>query len=674
MRLVTFHLMGTRINAFAYWLRLSLPGTGLLMLSWWALPGGLAWVIGLIGVLLAAGPWLLALKALWTNKTRRQPAPRRRPALGVVLLAALALAPAGYAQVPASNVADLIIHRARVVTLDPARPTATAVAVRAGKLLKVGADAEVLRLKGPNTRVVDAQGRTLIPGLNDSHLHVIRGGRFFNTELRWDGVKSLRQGLDMVRAQVQRTPAGQWVKVVGGWSEHQFAEKRNPTLAELNAISADVPIFILHLYGRAWLNKAGLRAAGFTRDSPNPPGGTIEKDAAGEPTGLLLATPNALVLYATNAKSPALTFTEQLNSTQQFLRDLNRFGLTSAIDAGGGFQAYPEDYAVADTLARRGQLTLRVPYYLFAQKAGREYQDYVQWVANNPRGPQAAEEDNHRYYLDGGGENLVASAADFENFEQTRPELPAQMEAELRQVLAVLVEKRWPFRLHATYDESISRFLSVLEDLNRATPFNGLRWYFDHAETISDRNLARVKALGGGIAIQNRMAFQGEAFVARYGKAAAAATPPVKKMLALGLPVGLGTDATRVSSYNPWVALHWLVSGRTVGGTVLYPPENRLDRRAALQLYTSGSARLTGEDAVKGRIQEGYYADLALLSADYFAVPEAQIPAIEALLTVVDGRVVYGAGAFAQFAPKAVPVVPAWSPAATYNGWGGAKK
>jgi predicted amidohydrolase YtcJ len=569
--------------------------------------------------------------------------------------------------------ATLIIRNARVVTLDEGRASAAAVAIRDGKFVRVGSEAEVLQLKGPGTRVIDAGGRTVVPGLNDSHNHVIRGGRFFNTELRWDGVTSLRQGLDMLRAQVPRTPPGQWVKVVGGWSEFQFQEKRNPTLAELNAISADVPIFVLHLYGRAWLNKAALRAAGFTRDSPNPPGGTIEKDAAGEPTGLLLATPNALVLYATNAKSPALSFADQVNSTQQFMRDLNRFGLTSVVDAGGGFQAFPEDYAVADTLARRGQLTLRIPYYLFAQKAGREYQDYVQWVGTHQPGPRP-DDDDHRYYIDGGGENLVLSAADFENFEQTRPELKAGMEAELSQVLTLLVQKRWPFRLHATYNESISRFLTVLEAINRGTPFNGLRWYFDHAETISDANLARVKALGGGIAVQNRMSFQGETFVARYGQAAAATAPPLKQMLALGLPVAMGTDATRVSSYNPWVALHWLVSGQTLGGTTLYPPENRLDRRTALQLYTVGSARLTGEENVKGRIKEGYYADLAVLSADYLTVPEAKIPAIEALLTVLAGRVVYGAGAFAKLAPAPPPVSPPWSPAAYYNGWGGAKK
>ncbi len=569
--------------------------------------------------------------------------------------------------------AELIIRNGRFVTLDERRASAVAVAIRGGRFVRVGSEAEVLQLRGPQTRVLDAGGRTVVPGLNDSHTHVIRGGRFFNTELRWDGVKSLRQGLGMVREQVRRTPPGQWVKVVGGWSEFQFAEKRNPTLAELNAISAEVPIFVLHLYGRAWLNKAALKAAGITRDSPNPPGSVIEKDAQGEPTGLLLATPNAQLLYATNAKSPPPSFAEQVNSTRQFMRDLNRFGLTSVVDAGGGFQAFPEDYVVADTLARRGQLTLRMPYYLFAQKAGREYQDYVQWVASQPRGPQSDDE-GHHYYLDGGGENLVSSAADFENFEQARPELKAEMEAELKQVLTLLVSKRWPFRLHATYDESISRFLTVLEDVNRSTPFNGLRWYFDHAETISDRNLARVKALGGGIAIQNRMAFQGETFVRRYGAAAAAQAPPVRKMLAQGLPVAMGTDATRVSSYNPWVALHWLVSGQTLGGTVLYPPANRLDRRTALQLYTVGSARLTGEDTVKGRIKEGYYADLAVLSADYLTVPEARIPAIEALLTVVNGKVVYGAGPFARLAPQPEPVSPAWSPAAYYNGWGGTKK
>jgi predicted amidohydrolase YtcJ len=235
-------------------------------------------------------------------------------------------------------------------------------------------------------------------------------------------------------------------------------------------------------------------------------------------------------------------------------------------------------------------------------------------------------------------------------------------------VIALLVEKRWPFRLHATYDQSISRFLDVFEEVDREIPFNGLRWFFDHAETISDQSMERVRSLGGGIAIQDRMAFQGEYFVNRYGAEAARRTPPVSRMLNMGIPVGAGTDATRVSSYNPWVSLYWLVSGRTVGGLALYDEKNRLSRSTALRLYSEGSAWFSGDDGRKGRISVGQLADLAVLSADYFTVPEEEIKGIEALLTVMDGRIVHGSGEFAGLAPPLPPVSPDWAPTGVYGG------
>ena len=574
----------------------------------------------------------------------------------------------------ATGKATLLITNANIITLDERNTLAQALAIADGKILAVGTGAQMERYRGPATRVVDAGGRTVIPGLNDSHNHVIRGGRFFNTELRWDGVKSLRQGLDMIREQAARTPQGQWVKVVGGWSEQQFEEKRMPTLKEIREVAPDRPVLVLYLYGEAFMNQAALKAAGIDAKTANPPGGIIERDESGTPTGRLVAAPNAFILYSNIAKAPTLSFEDQLNSTRQFVAELNRFGVTSVVDPGGGFQNFPQDYATTDTLAKRGELNLRIPFYLFAQKAGTEYDDYLRWVTEEKQAHRMDEAGHHHYFLEGGGENLVMAAADFENFRQDRPELSGKMERELEKVVALLVENRWPFRLHATYNESITRFLNVFEAVNKQTPFNGLRWYFDHAETISEENLRRVKALGGGIAVQNRMSYQGESFLDRYGKEAAATAPPVKKMLQMGIPVALGTDATRVSSYHPWTALYWLVSGRTAGGREITPTQNRLDRLTALRLYTAGSARMTGEDTVKGKIEPGYYADLAVLSANYLTVEEAAIREIESVLTVVDGKIVYGAGTFRRLAPAPLPVSPAWSPSAYYNGYGGAKK
>ncbi|MCO7593810.1 MULTISPECIES: amidohydrolase [Pseudomonas] len=554
-----------------------------------------------------------------------------------------------------SMTADLILFNGRLHTVDPEKPSATAVAIKDGRFIAVGSDAEAMALRGAATRTIDLNRRTVVPGLNDSHLHLIRGGLNYNLELRWEGVPSLADALRMLKDQADRTPAPQWVRVVGGWTEFQFAEKRMPTLEELNKAAPDTPVFVLHLYDRALLNRAALKVVGYDRNTPNPPGGEIQRDASGEPTGMLIARPNAMILYATLAKGPKLPLEYQVNSTRQFMRELNRLGLTSAIDAGGGFQNYPDDYQVIQELADKGQLTVRIAYNLFTQKPKEELADFQNWSKLVKPGDGS---DFFRH--NGAGEMLVFSAADFEDFLEPRPDLPATMEQELEPVVRHLVEQRWPFRLHATYDESISRMLDVFEKVDRDIPFNGLPWFFDHAETVSPRNIERIRALGGGIAIQHRMAFQGEYFVDRYGAKAAETTPPIQRMLAEGVPVGAGTDATRVASYNPWTALYWLVSGKTVGGLELYP--QGLGRDTALQLFTQGSAWFSSEQGKKGQIKVGQFADLIALSADYFSVEEEAIKWLESVLTVVDGKVVHAAAEFDKLAPPALPVMPDWSP------------
>lgn len=561
------------------------------------------------------------------------------------------------------NYPDIILHNGNITTIDPKQPEAKTLVIKDGRI--IGLDNAETYERGPETKVIDLQGRRVIPGLNDSHLHVIRGGLNYNMELRWDGVPSLADALGMLKAQAQRTPTGQWVRVVGGWSEFQFTEKRMPTLDEINAAAPNTPVFILHLYCRALLNQAALRACGYTKDTPNPPGGEIQRDTKGNPTGLLIARPNATILYATLAKGPKLPLEHQMNSTRHFMHELNRLGLTSIIDAGGGFQNYPEDYAIINELHRRGEMTLRIAYNLFTQKPKQEKEDFARWLKMT--GPGQGDD---FLRCNGAGEMLVFSAADFEDFLEPRPDLAPTLETELKEVVTLLAANKWPFRLHATYDESITRFLHVFEEVNRDVPFQGLNWFFDHCETISDRNLERVKALGGGIAVQHRMAYQGEYFIERYGKKAAERTPPIRKMLELGIPVGAGTDATRVASYNPWASLYWLVTGKTIGGTSMYPDHNRLSREEALRLYTQGSSWFSSESGKKGILAIGQLADLVVLTDDYFSVPEENIKSIESVLTLVDGKIVHATDEFLSHAPPSLPVLPEWSPISVFGGYG----
>src|SRR5262245_32034616 len=562
--------------------------------------------------------------------------------------------------------ADLILHHGRFTTLDRSNPADSAVAITNAVFTAVGREEDGMPLAGPATNLIDMNGRRVLPGLIDNHLHIIRGGLNFNMELRWDGVRSLADAMAMLKRQVAITPPPQWVRVVGGFTEHQFIEKRLPTIDELNAVAPDTPVFLLHLYDRALLNGAALRAVGYSKDTPNPPGGEIVRDGAGDPTGLLLAQPNAGILYATLAKGPKLPLEYQVNSTRHFMRELNRLGVTGAIDAGGGFQNYPEDYAVIQKLADDGQLTIRLAYNLFTQKAKSERDDFLNWTKTS-KYKQGTDYFRHN----GAGEMLVFSAADFEDFRQPRPDMPPEMEGELEDVVRILAENRWPWRLHATYDETISRALDVFEKVNRDMPLEGLHWFFDHAETVSDQSIDRIAALGGGIAAQHRMAYQGEYFVERYGGRAAEAIPPVKKILDSGVKTSAGTDATRVASYNPWVSLSWLVTGRTVAGLRITLQRNCLDRETALRMWTENVTWFSNEEGRKGRIEVGQSADLIVPDRDYFSCPEAEIADIASELTVVGGRIVYGSGDFALLDKAAPPpAMPDWSPVRSFGGYG----
>lgn len=559
---------------------------------------------------------------------------------------------------------QIILHHGQITTLDPQRPVAAAMAIADGKIAAAGSNAEILALAGNQTQSIDLNNRRVIPGLNDSHLHVIRAGLFYNLELRWDGVPSVAQAMEQLKQQAENTPPPQWVRIIGGWNEFQFVEGRMPTLDEINRAAPDTPVFLLHLYDSALLNRAALRVLGFDRNTPNPPGGMIARNTRGEPTGLLIAEPSALILYSTIANAPKLSFEDQLNSTRHYLRELNRFGVTSVADAGGGGQNYPEDYAVVKKLDDDGQLTVRIAYSLFAQKPGNEGTDFSRWLGMTKPG-----EGSDLLRVNGAGENLVWSAADFENFLQPRPELRPVMEQELESVVRKLAEARWPWRIHATYDESIGRFLNIFERVHRDTPISDLRWFIDHAETISEANIERIQALGGGIAIQHRMAYQGEYYIRRYGVESVKRKPPIRRMLQMGLPVGAGTDGTRVASYHPWTCLWWLVTSKTVGGTVMHEPTECLAREEALALYTRGSAWFSHEEHTKGTLAVGSFADLAVLSDDYFKVDDDAIRGIESVLTVVGGRVVHGAQEYSHLAPELPAVSPDWSPVGRFGGY-----
>ena len=558
--------------------------------------------------------------------------------------------------------ADMIVYNSKIDTYDGQK--FSAFSVTDGRFEQLTNDKEqLLKEKTADTIVIDAQGRRVIPGLNDSHLHVVRGGRFYNLETRWEGIDSLATGLEMIKQNAKVTPKGQWVRVIGGWSPYQFKEKRLPTSAELTEAAPDTPVFVLHLYSGGVLNKKAMQVLGITKNTVPPKGSYYEKDANGELTGRLVADPNPMILYKTIAALPQLSAEEQLNSSKHYYNKLFSLGVTSVIDAGGGGHTFPENYQASTALAVTGELPIRVSNYLFPQTPGKEIQSFTQWMSSYNANQDLHSHMDNGYVIEGGGELLAWSASDYENFTSGRPDLAADAEDELEKVVRLHLLEGWPFRIHATYDQSIERMLTVFEEINKTQPFNKVRWIIDHAETVSDKNLARIKKLGGAIAVQGRMAFAGEDFAKRYGKQQTKRTPPIKKMLAMGIPVGFGTDGTRVASFNPWATYYWAVSGKTVGGYTLYDKTNTLDRLTALQVFTQGSAYFSGEEMLKGQIEPGMYADFAILNQDILTVTESKLLKTQAELTVVDGKVQYAAKqSFPKLHKPLQKALPAWSP------------
>ena len=434
--------------------------------------------------------------------------------------------------------------------------------------------------------------------------------------------------------------------MVGGWCEAQFDEKRLPTLAELDEAGGGVPVFILHLYDCALVNRAGMAILGYTASTPNPPSGELVRHADGTPTGVLIARPNAFLLYNTLDKLPKHSDEEKANSTLAYARELNRFGVTSCLDPGEGSRPTRATTPSSSGWMRRSASPCAslTPCSLSGRSTSwRTSSSGRPWSSPVTAPPTSA--------CWAPGEMLAFSAADFEDFKEPRPDLPADMEGDLDPIVRFLASQRWPFRLHATYGESIERELALFEAIERekAGALSSLRWFIDHAETVTRRDIDRIHKLGGGIAIQHRMAYQGEYFQQRYGAELTAHAPPLAAMREVGLPVGAGTDGTRVASYNPWVCLQWLVTGKSVGGLQLArpnasgcdPASNCTSRLEALRMWTAANAWFCNDEKVKGRLMPGYYADLVVLDGDYLTMDEEAIGHMEAQLTMVDGRVVY---------------------------------
>ncbi|HEY5751268.1 MAG TPA: amidohydrolase [Chryseolinea sp.] len=568
--------------------------------------------------------------------------------------------------------ADLIVFNAKIATGSLSQPEASALAVKRGRIYAVGTDAEILSLKDNNTQLIDAGSKRLIPGLDDVHVHVLNE-KSYNYNLRWDGVPTLQRALEMLSEQARRTPEGQWVKVIGGWSPYQFKENRLPTMEEIRKAVPNRPVIVQYAYNRVFLNDLAMKALGVgTKGFPMLPGTEFEKDKKGKYTGIMHAYTFSFI--AMEFMVPQPSFEEQVNSLTYVINDLNRFGITSIVDAGGS--SYPQAHTPLDVLRRENRLNIRVPF-IDIQLGDNSGASLIDAEINliTKKSPISPGENLHAtmahgYEYEGAGELLRVELHDHENFDKPAVIINKDsMRQHIEEDVIKLVKRRVPFRMHITYNENISPFLDALENVNRKMPFDGLRWSIEHAETITPENIERVKKLGGGIALDDKMALHGDAFIKTHSREEALQTPRLRHLVDSGIPLAMTTDGFRASSFNPWIGISWMITGKSVSGSEILAKDNRLSREEALKLYTSGPAWFVHEENEKGRIVPGNLADFVLLSKDYFTIPDDEIKTISSVLTIVDGRVVFGAQEYSNLAPKLPEALPTWSPIKYFGGY-----
>jgi predicted amidohydrolase YtcJ len=577
-------------------------------------------------------PHLLKMVREKTMKNRSA----RLAARGLCLAATLTLT--AFTLPVAAQSPDTVLINGKIITLDERSTTAEALAVRDGKIMAVGRSTDIRNLVGPATRIVDLGGRTVIPGLIDSHMHAIRAALFYATEVNWIGTRSIPEAMGRIAAAARAARPGQWIIVAGGWTEQQFAEKRRPTQAELLAAAPDHPVYVQLFYAAVLLNPAGFKVLSIANDSDVPPRGKIERDAGGNPTGWINGdNPTITALFD---KLPLPTFDQSVAGTRQFFRELNRLGLTGISDPGG-FNLTAASYLPLFRVWQDRQLTVRVIFSLFAQRPGKELEDYQNFTQMLPMG---FGDDMLRF--NGIGENVTWGM--YNNDSPTEAQKQQYYE-----VAKWAASRGMTLTQHWSNDASVHHLLDVFERVNRDTPITGLRWSIAHLNDGSVANFQRMKMLGVGWLMQDAMYFGGDALIRTRGAEIAKHTPPIKTAINIGIHVGGGTDAHRVMSYNPFVSLQWMIDGKTVAGTPTRDADELPSREEALRLYTQGSARFSHDDDRRGALTAGRLADLAVLTKDFTSVPTAEIGGIESLLTMVGGRIVYAAAPFAALEEKA---------------------
>jgi predicted amidohydrolase YtcJ len=545
----------------------------------------------------------------------------------MVFRALIACLLAGWSAAAAAQSADQILLNGKVVTVDDRFTIAQALAVKGERVIAVGSNAEIEKLKGASTQVIDLQGRTVIPGLIDNHSHWIRAAE--HNELRFDGVTSRQQALKMIADRASAVSPGEWIVVLGGWSEEQFTdEPRGFPLEELDRIAANNPVVLQAVYNHSYLNSAALRAANIDGSTPDPQGGKIEKDASGKPTGLVRG-PGGVAFVA--AKIPLKDKEAWLANTRKLVAYLNSLGVTAWADAGGrGMSA--KHYEPYRYLAERGELNIRVFWLTIRQPFTPEQVDQV--LAEIPQ--QRPFQGNDYFDQIGWGESIYGPATT--NTMRPASNMRPEDMAQVRRIVQALAERGLYLNAHVEMEPAIDAFLEQYETINKIHPIKGLRWTFSHADQVTDAQLERMKKLGMSVQLHSRPLIQGVLMHKVHGDKAWD-MPPFRRVQDSGIHWGLGSDATAVTPSNPFYTLSLAVTGEMIGGTKVN--RQTISREEALIAHTRANAQFLFQSGNLGSLSPGRYADLLVLDRDYLTVPVQEIKEIKPLLTMVGGKAVH---------------------------------
>ena len=537
-----------------------------------------------------------------------------RASLAVAALASIVLVSA---QV---QPADVILTGGRVVTVDERFTIADAVAIRGDRIAAVGSTAAVEALAGGKTRRIDLRGRTVIPGLIDNHMHLLRYGTTWKYEVRWDGIASRRDALAQLRARAGQTPAGQWIYTLGGWAVEQFADDSRPfTREELDRVVPNHPVFLQASYYEAYLNSRALDVLGLERESDAP---GIVRNAGGRPTGRVSEEGFRRLVD----KLPVTSGEEIDESTLGMIAELNRAGLTAFGSSG----------CDADLLERyrqwRDQGRLNVRVFCITTPGGGV--DQLLPRIAQMKLFQGDDFVDHVTY----GEGVLGALSDpmFQRRTATRAEDLAQW----RRITTEIAKAGLPLHVHTNFEETIDAFLGEIEAVNKEYPVRNLRWVLAHFNEPTPGQLERMKRLGLYAAVHPWAVINGGINVRQFGDAAYRMAP-LADIQASGITWGFGSDGSRANQILPFHTLSWAVTGRMVGGRqVLHQPISRED---ALIAHTRKNAYFVFREHDLGSIQAGKLADLVVIDRDYLTVPAEQIRDITPVMTIVGGRIVYEA-------------------------------